>query len=55
MSMIRDFAHRLGMHNWQVPEGDDYGAHWTCSYCGKVKRLYPDGPADAHDNLGLHQ
>ena len=54
MSMIRSLACRLGVHRWESPEGDDYGAHRRCSYCGKVKRLYPDGPADAHDHMDVH-
>jgi hypothetical protein len=54
MTMIRDMTCKLGLHRWESPEGDDYGAHRRCSYCGKVKRLYPDLPPDAHDRSGVH-
>ena len=53
MSMLQDIKCKVRLHQWGPVQGDDWGAHQVCAYCGHSRRLGVDQPPDAHDNLGL--
>jgi hypothetical protein len=54
MNIWQSVACRLGLHSWEPPVGDTTGAHHTCLYCGRTKRVDDGRPPDAHDKASIH-
>jgi hypothetical protein len=50
MSMWQDLRCRLGMHSFADAEGDEGGAHQTCTNCGHVRRA-GQPPPDTQSHL----
>lgn len=55
MSMMRAIGCTVGWHNWGPVVGDVAGAHHTCLYCDKTKRVDTGTPPEAHDKSYLHR
>ncbi len=53
MRVLHDIRCRLGWHTYGSIEGDDRGAHKTCSHCGHVQQFDTNRPPEMHDHLGL--
>jgi hypothetical protein len=54
MSMLRSLGCKVGWHSWEPPVGDVSGAHLTCLYCRKEKKVDTGRPPDAHDKSHIH-
>ncbi|HCB06121.1 MAG TPA: hypothetical protein PLZ93_21855 [Nocardioides sp.] len=44
MSAWDDLKCRLGRHDYAAAEGDESGAHQTCTRCGAVRRVRQPPP-----------
>ena len=49
MSMLRSIGCTLGWHSWEPLVPDVAGAHHSCLYCGKTKKVDTGKPPEAHD------
>ncbi|GAA1948679.1 hypothetical protein GCM10009798_04830 [Nocardioides panacihumi] len=54
MSMLRAIGCKVGWHDWGPVGGDVAGAHHTCRYCDKTKRVDTGKPPEAHDKSAIH-
>ena len=50
MSAPRSFRCRLGWHSYGPIEGDDLGAHQTCAFCQRTRKVDTHQPPEMHDH-----